>query len=264
MILESIKGGANPDSIIIEQGEVGAFFALDDSLKAYFSYKPEPMTVMPGQCLTIFNAQKDTEFKLSGNSGYGLKIGFDQLHQSLGKDVGWTGQALAAQRYYNIENFHPMIREILNDWERVDLSPDFEQVFRKGKELELLALYMNGPASQPHASCPFLQGKGNYEKIVEAKQLLISKFKDPYTVADLARAIGANEHQLKTGFKEVYGTSVNKFFQQHRLQRAKDLLSEDVQINEVADELGYGSTSHFIDAFKKRYGTTPKKYQSQL
>lgn len=264
MILERINHNENSEVLTVARGEVAAFFAMDDEIKAYFSYKPEPMTVNPGQCLTIFNAQKNTNFNLVTRTGYGLKIGFDQLHQSLGKDVGWTGQALEAQRYYNIENYHPMIREILNDWERIDLSPEFEKVFRKGKELELLALYMNGPASQPHTSCPFLQGKGNYEKIVQAKQLLVSRFKEPFTVAELSKAIGANEHQLKTGFKEVYGTSVNRFFQQHRLSKAKELLSEDVQINEVADELGYGSTSHFIDAFKKRYGTTPKKYQSQL
>ncbi len=31
-------------------------------------------------------------------------------------------------------------------------------------------------------------------------------------------------------------------------------------VNEVAIQLGYSNSSHFIEAFKKKFGTTPKKY----
>jgi AraC-like DNA-binding protein len=36
-----------------------------------------------------------------------------------------------------------------------------------------------------------------------------------------------------------------------------------LKVNEVADRLGYRSTSHFIETFKKRYGQTPKQYASK-
>ena len=38
-------------------------------------------------------------------------------------------------------------------------------------------------------------------------------------------------------------------------------MHNDSKVNEIADELGYNSPSHFIDAFKKKFGVTPKKYQ---
>ena len=36
--------------------------------------------------------------------------------------------------------------------------------------------------------------------------------------------------------------------------------SKNYNVNEVGLKLGYSTASHFIFAFKKKYGTTPKKY----
>ena len=35
-------------------------------------------------------------------------------------------------------------------------------------------------------------------------------------------------------------------------------------VNEVGLKVGYSTASHFISAFKKKYGTTPKKYLMSL
>ena len=35
-------------------------------------------------------------------------------------------------------------------------------------------------------------------------------------------------------------------------------------VNEVGLKVGYSTASHFISAFKKQYGTTPKKYIQSL
>jgi len=40
----------------------------------------------------------------------------------------------------------------------------------------------------------------------------------------------------------------------------KHLESGDYNVNEVGLRVGYSTSSHFISAFKKKYGTTPKKY----
>ena len=38
------------------------------------------------------------------------------------------------------------------------------------------------------------------------------------------------------------------------------LTSKNYNVNEVALYLGYSTSSHFINAFKNKFGTTPKKY----
>ena len=38
------------------------------------------------------------------------------------------------------------------------------------------------------------------------------------------------------------------------------LNTKKYNINEISIKLGYSTSSHFIAAFKKKFGTTPKKY----
>lgn len=40
----------------------------------------------------------------------------------------------------------------------------------------------------------------------------------------------------------------------------KLLESNKFNVNEVGLQVGYSSASHFIAAFKKKFGTTPKKH----
>ena len=63
------------------------------------------------------------------------------------------------------------------------------------------------------------------------------------------------------GFKEIYGDTVFGFLLSHRLDHARVLLdAAKLQVNEVAYQIGYSNPSHFIAAFKKKFGITPKKY----
>jgi len=50
-----------------------------------------------------------------------------------------------------------------------------------------------------------------------------------------------------------------------KLEYAKDeLLLKNKKVKEIAQEIGYENTSHFIDAFKKKYNTTPKQFLLKL
>jgi AraC-like DNA-binding protein len=45
------------------------------------------------------------------------------------------------------------------------------------------------------------------------------------------------------------------------MELARKLLeSGDYNVTEVGLKIGYSTSSHFIAAFKKKYGVTPKKY----
>ena len=46
-----------------------------------------------------------------------------------------------------------------------------------------------------------------------------------------------------------------------KMEVARKLLEAgNHNVNEVGLKVGYSTSSHFISAFKKKYGTTPKKY----
>ncbi len=74
----------------------------------------------------------------------------------------------------------------------------------------------------------------------------------------LAHEFGTNEHKLKNGFKQLYGTSVYRFLTQERLKRANMLLQNtSLPVKGIAQMTGFKNMSHFSKAFKKQYGVTP-------
>jgi AraC family transcriptional activator of pyochelin receptor len=49
------------------------------------------------------------------------------------------------------------------------------------------------------------------------------------------------------------------------MEHARRLLeTNQFNVNEVGTQVGYSTASHFIAAFKKKFGTTPKKYVMSL
>ena len=84
---------------------------------------------------------------------------------------------------------------------------------------------------------------------------------DPPSLDELAVNIGLSLKKLKDGFKQLYGDTVFAYLLDHKMDEARIMLdSQKYNVNEVALKLGYSTSSHFIAAFKKKYGTTPKKY----
>ena len=90
---------------------------------------------------------------------------------------------------------------------------------------------------------------------------MLKNLESPPGLKELARWAGLNEYQLKAGFKEIYGNTVHGYLTDHRLDHARLLLdTKKYQVAEVAYQIGHTNPSHFIAAFKKKFGVTPKKY----
>ena len=88
---------------------------------------------------------------------------------------------------------------------------------------------------------------------------------NPPQLKELAREVGLNEYQLKAGFKNIYGSPVFQFLTDYKMEHARKLLdSGTYKVNEVGFMVGYSNSSHFIAAFKRKFGITPKKYSMAL
>ncbi len=88
---------------------------------------------------------------------------------------------------------------------------------------------------------------------------------EPPTLAELSEEIGLSLKKLKEGFKQIYGDPVFSFLFDYKMEYARKMLETgQYNVNEVGLRVGYSTASHFISAFKKKYGTTPKKYLMAL
>ena len=135
--------------------------------------------------------------------------------------------------------------------------------FRKSKILEFLAFYMNRPSVNGNgaSNCPYIIDINQEEKIKQAEKIMIDNMIDPPTIKELAKMVGTNEFRLKSDFRYVFGETIYGHLLRHRMEVARNLLDrKKMQVQEVAEKVGYANTSHFITAFKKQFGITPKKY----
>ena len=88
---------------------------------------------------------------------------------------------------------------------------------------------------------------------------------EPPSLQELSEKIGLSLNKLKEGFKQLYGDTVFGYLLDHKMEEARRMLaSTNYNVNEVGLRIGYSTSSHFIAAFKKKYGTTPKKYLMSL
>jgi AraC-like DNA-binding protein len=63
-------------------------------------------------------------------------------------------------------------------------------------------------------------------------------------------------------FSEVQGTTIEKFFINHKIERVKELLVYDeLNLKEIAFKLHYSSVSHLSSQFKKVTGLTPSHFK---
>lgn len=76
----------------------------------------------------------------------------------------------------------------------------------------------------------------------------------------IAGEVGGSTSKIKKIFKRAYGDTIYAFHLRKRLDKAYTLLKDtSTPINEIAEECGFKSFSHFSRSFKKEHGITPSQ-----
>ncbi len=90
-------------------------------------------------------------------------------------------------------------------------------------------------------------------------------FSNPDLLAsDLANYLNLSVRQLNRIFREVYNMSFHKKLIEVRLALArKFLLKTNYTVEEIAEKVGFSSSSGFFVAFKKEFGVTPKEFRQR-
>jgi AraC-like DNA-binding protein len=157
----------------------------------------------------------------------------------------------------------PSILVALHQLANSDMNESFRKLYRKGKILEFFSLYMDQSkrAAEGKNECPYIANEMDIDRIHQARIILANNIGNPPSLPDLARQAGINEFKLKVGFKQVYGNTVYGYLYDLRMETARRMLeARNLQVKEIAFAMGYNNPSHFISAFKKKFGITPSKY----
>lgn len=256
-------------SVTVPAGVVQFYFALEAPMQFGFGpmYSKE---LAAGQYYFMYNPMKDLEFTLGTEPGgrwVALYTTIDKLHGLfLNEDevqLPFLSGDQLNQPLYDEKELGADVKWALESLFTTDLTAQPLRIFSRGKVLEVIALHFS-VRSEDVEACPFLRDGEIRSQIKKAKGLLVERMASPPSIAELALEVGISEYKLKSGFREIYGATVGGYLLDYKMNSAKMMLDKrNMQVSEVAYALGYGSPSHFITAFKKKFGITPKKYVQQ-
>ena len=254
---------AGPDLLL--KSVIYFYFCLEG--KAGFSFGPHySRDITEGKTYFFYNPERELPFQLSLEPGTRMVIlsisleGIHKLFMDGSDEIHFLKKENVNRKFYDEREISNVLKLALNQLFTFNLSENAKRLFLQGKMLEILSLYFSN--RQPDVeSCPFLNDEATVRKIKHAKEYLLKNLDNAPTLKELSKIAGLNEFQLKSGFKEIYGNTVYGYLLDHKLDYAISLFDrKKMKVNEVAAQIGYANTSHFIAAFKKKFGLTPKKY----
>ena len=94
-------------------------------------------------------------------------------------------------------------------------------------------------------------------------QTIESNALNKLTIKELSFLSNMSVSTFKREFQKHFDSSPSKWFQEKRLEHAAFLLKKhSKRPSDIFEEIGYENLSNFIQAFKTKFGVTPKQYQS--
>lgn len=247
----------------IHASVIHILFSLDKEVT--FHMGPRSMPLAPYSSYLFYEQDRGVNIPIGGDAAelVVLEIPIKTLHSLVSKGIDEmnfdSSDIFEKERYHKFQNNNERVNACL-----LDLVNDQNPLMREAKKFELLSIYFSSQDVVTY-KCPFLNQKENVVKVRTAKELLIKDLQNSPTIKELSKQVGLNEHNLKTGFKEIYSKPIHAFLKDHKMNTAKTLIdAKEFKINEVAEQVGYSNVSHFIDAFKLKFGITPKQYELSI
>tara|TARA_B100001287_G_scaffold76502_1_gene63599 strand:- start:554 stop:1474 length:921 start_codon:yes stop_codon:yes gene_type:complete len=242
-------------------------FCLKGTTQFSFNQDSYSLDIPEGNSLLLYNPNRDLPIKLiSGPKTWVVTVlisikKFHGLFSHEANYISFLEGDNKLKKYYKDGYITPSMAIVLNQIINYNLNTNLRELYSKAKVYELLSLYFNRGEDVNIEQCPFLADESNVIKIKAAKDIIIQRISEPPTLVELSDEIDLSLKKLKEGFKQIYGTTVYGFLFDYKMELARKLLESGIHnVNEVGLKVGYSTASHFIAAFKKHYGTTPKKY----
>lgn len=98
--------------------------------------------------------------------------------------------------------------------------------------------------------------------IMEAAAIMRNELETLGTMSSLAKRVGLNNDKFQNGFKLLFNKTANEYVQHLRLNLAKELLlTTDLDIQEIKNQVGFSSHSYFSYLFKNTYNVSPSYFR---
>ena len=146
-----------------------------------------------------------------------------------------------------------------------EVAPD--QLFVEEAMLSVLAT-VTRLAYQQRDGQPMVRPRrqrGEMDAVEAARDLIARRFRENLSLSAVAREVETSVFHLSRIFHARTGFSLHAYRNQLRLRAALERLGErDVDLTDLALDLGFSSHSHFTETFRRSFGRTPSQVRGGL
>ena len=162
--------------------------------------------------------------------------------------------------YFNVGGITSQMQTVVQQISQHPYQGAIARMYLEAKVLELLAIQLfQLSESKPELAKSTLKPQ-SIDRIYQARDILATNLENPPSILELAQQVGVSDRTLRTGFKELFDTTIVGYLTLLRMERAELLLREKkLSIGEIANSVGYSNLSYFSAAFKRQFGITPSQ-----
>lgn len=125
-----------------------------------------------------------------------------------------------------------------------------------------IATYLLGLTYSIARNRKFNKNQSMVNKINQARLRMYEGMETPVTVQEIVQDLNMSYSSFRKLFKEYTGVSPAHYFQDIKLQRAKELLTTtNLPIKDIAYQLNFETPEYFSAQFKKKVGKKPTEFR---
>ena len=95
------------------------------------------------------------------------------------------------------------------------------------------------------------------DRMDRAVALIEQHYADPLSLSTMARDAGMSVFHFARVFGELQGLPPHRYLTSVRLARARERLRAGARVTDTCFAVGFGSLSHFVTSYRRRFGVTP-------
>lgn len=102
--------------------------------------------------------------------------------------------------------------------------------------------------------------ENDVDTLIKIKVHIEKKYLEIDSIHCLCEKYAMNRIKMHNGFKQLFNITIAKYIHKCKMEHAYTLLSERrLNVSQSAFEIGYSNIGHFISAYKRVFGETPKQ-----
>jgi AraC-like DNA-binding protein len=211
---------------------------------------------------------KSSRFPLAHYHGVSMLIDLPRASESLDAlsavlgtipiDLRVLKSKLPADRPYFIMRGTESIEHVFSE---LYGAPDaMKESYVKLKAIELL-MFLGAAESNENGARRYFY-KTRVDAVKAMQRYMTAHMDESFTLESLSERFGIPLTAMKTCFKSVFGTPIQTYMREYRLQAAAVMLRETGDaIADIAAKAGYDSHARFSSAFKSVFGASPTDYR---